>query len=569
MKSWSKIWLPLLVALLPAALVTVPHDWHYLPIHALLLGMVLASAWYGSWVEISLHDSIAYRTFLMLVVSLGLTWALYREAPSVNWWVIDDHEIHQLIGSGPRISAAQGLELMANHIEVCAPSWHHPRYRPAYYSLRILEAVAWGKDVQGWLFVRCGLFAFSLLLVFDLLRRWLGFASATMAVTMLSVLRMWPELVVRLGPSESYAAPACSVFAWCAAYILRNSSLQNRLAWIGLAASSMIAIGTKENFLILAPLSLLLAAYLRRNGQLRATGVAAVTSVCLVAMLVTSVVAVGILNNGGRDIYQRPVGFTGLVREGASNPAYLWLKFVVRSSPIFILTCWLAAKCWRLRSSDSPQRTRFALGLVLALVALSQFYFYRGDVFRKNRYDLPYVPLVCVLAIGLLEYNSRWPVGDPLRRRALRRLLVPGALAITAMAMGGDRTRLIAHEHSVATTLYSTRLQTVVEACRQDEDRPVMFVVNEFVDFEAIVSVSRYLKSKNIGNPLHLRPVEHLKSSSLMGQVTLDFFALVSMQGTADGVFTACDQLPSDAKPIEVWFSKDPPVETVDAFRAH
>lgn len=568
MKSWSKIWLPLLVACLPAALVTVPHEWHYLPVHAALLGMVLASAWYGAWIEINLHDSIAYRTFLMLVVSLGLTWALYREAPSVNWWVIDDHEIHHLIGSQSRVSAAEGLGLMANHIEVCAPSWHHPRYRPAYYSLRILEAVVWGKDIQGWLFVRCGLFAFSLLLVFDLLRRWLGFASATMAVTMLSVLRMWPELVVRLGPSETYAAPACAAFAWCAAYILRNSSLPNRLAWVGLAASAIVAIGTKENFLILAPLSLLLAAHLRRNGHLRGTGVAAVASVCLAATL-TSVVAVGIFNNGGRDIYQRSVGFTGLVNEGAANPAYLWLKFIVRSSPVFLLTGWLAIKSWRLRSSDSPQRIRFALGLVLALVALSQFYFYRGDVFRKNRYDLPYVPLVCMLAIGLLEYSSRRPVADPLRRRALRRLLVPGALAITAMAMGGDRTRLIAHEHSVATSLYASRLQAVVAACRQSEDRPIIFVVNQFVDFEAIVSVGRYLRSSNVSNPLHLRPVKHLEPNSLLDQHTLDFFNTASTQGTADGVFTACEPFPSDAKPIEVWFSKDPPAESVDAFRAH
>ena len=122
---------------------------------------------------------------------------------------------------------------------------------------------------------------------------------------------------------------------------------------------------------------------------------------------------------------------------------------------------------WRDRSHWPHRRTVVpAVGAVLGLVALSQFFFYRGEVFKKCRYDFPFVPVVCVLLLGLLVAASQWRQGGPLIRRLRRRLLVPGTLAVLALAIGGDHSRAATHTYVTATTTFSDTIQKVARDCR-------------------------------------------------------------------------------------------------------
>jgi hypothetical protein len=568
--QWIRMTLPAAVAMLPAAIVSLPHDWRFLPVHIALLSVVLALAWHAPRIDWNLRGSPLYCAFLMLFASTALTYALYREAPLANWWIIDDHEIHTAIGPHQRLGIADAWAHAAMHPEICAPTSTNTRYRPTYFLLRIFETFVWGKSVQPWLLARCALFAFTIVLAFDLLRQWLGFTTASIAVAIFSVLRMWPELVVRLGPAETYAAPACAVFAWCAVAILRRQPLPGAVAWSGLAISAVVAMGTKENFLILAPLAILLAGLQWRSGELRVSGIASVVAICLMATLVAGVVGLGIYNNGGRDVYQRSVGLSGLVREGATFQVYAWLKVVAKALPLMAVTGWLALKYWRLRAAgDSPLRTRVAVGLVLVFVAWSQFFFYRGEVFRRSRYDLPFVPIVGILAIGFLEYRSRWPSADPLRRRALRRLLLPGALALTALALGGDRTRHVAHAHREQTNVFAERMQAIIQACRKDQNRPVVFVANTLHDFEPVWSFTAYLRGAALTNPIHLRPVREFEIKDGLARTIRDFYDEASSRGHERLTISPWASLAEGSMPIEVWFSVDPPEGKPAAFRGH
>ena len=80
------------------------------------------------------------------------------------------------------------------------------------------------------------------------------------AVAVFAALWMWPEIVNQLGSGETYAMPALALFAWCAVDIVRGTGGRTGLAWLGMTIASLVAIGSKENFVVLAPLTLVVAA---------------------------------------------------------------------------------------------------------------------------------------------------------------------------------------------------------------------------------------------------------------------------------------------------------------------
>jgi hypothetical protein len=500
---------PYAAACLPALLLSLPHDWRFAPLHAAVFALALVLAWRARLVDRQLEDRSGLRWLLMACAAAAICWLLFGASPSATWGIIDDHEIHSMIGAGrDRIPLGELPGLIAGHPEIASPTFTSTRYRPAYYLLRLGEAAAWGRWSGGWMITRLVLFTFTALLGFDLLRQWLGFVGGGIALAVFASLWMWPEIVIQLGPPECYAAPAVVAFAWCVVHILRAGSAAGAAPWAGLTLAAIVAIGAKENFVILAPLTILVAATEWWRGRLTAAAVGACAVVSAAALWVAFVVGAGIAANGGRDVYQRPVGFAGFARGGEGSSGRALRKLAGYGVPLLAVAAGLGIAAWRSRLARPRLAVVCAVGATLAVTALSQFFFYRGEVFKKCRYDLPFVPLVVILLIGGLVLASMWRSGGPAVRRMRRRLLVPGTLAIAAIALGGDHARAVTRGYADRTQAFFTRLDALATACRAAPERPVVFGIetDPAANYEATLSVPTYLRSFGVANALFLDP---------------------------------------------------------------
>lgn len=545
---------PVAAACLPAFLVALPHEWRFAPLHAAVFALALALAWHAPLVDRLLEARPRLRWLLMACAVAAVSWLLFGASPTASWGIIDDHEIHAMIGAGrERIPAGELPGLIARHPEIASPPFTSTRYRPAYYLLRLGEAAAWGRSSDGWMITRLVLFAFTALLGFDLLRQWLGFVSGGVALAMFASLWMWPEIVIQLGPPECYAAPAVVAFAWCAVHIIRSGTTAGAAPWAGLTLAALVAIGAKENFVILAPLAVLVAAYEWWRGRLTASAVVACIVVTVAAVWVAFVVGAGITANGGRDVYQRPVGLAGFARGGEGTSRRALRKIAGYGLPLFVAAGGLGFAAWRSRTAQPRQAVVYAIGAILALTALSQFFFYRGEVFKKCRYDLPFVPLVVILFIGGLVLLSRWRSGSPSQRRMRRRLLVPGTLAIAACVLGGDHARAVTREYAARTQAFSTRLEALAAACRADPERPVVFRIgtDPAATYEATLSVPTYLRSFGASNALFLDPVG-IPLPENAAAATWQERDLAAAARSGGHRFTPWERLPAAPPPIDV-----------------
>jgi len=563
--------LAILTAVLPAALLSMPHDWRFLPLHVGLVGATLALAWWAPAIDRFLEEKPALRWAILAAGAVLATAALFGEAPRATWGAIDDHAIHTLIGPGrERLPREDVMPMLARHPECGSPTASQTRYRPAYYAFYLGQAAAFGKNPWPWFAVRLGLCALTATLAFDLLRRWLGMVAGATALACLAALWMWFDIFGRLGSGETYAAPAVAAFVWCAVAILQAGGQAGWLPWGGLALSALVAIGSKENFVILAPLTVLVAAIDRRHGARGWAGALASVLVCAAVAVVIGVVAVGIANNGGRDVYQRSVGLAGLLDIGDPAARRTLRKFVTYGLPLGAGFAWAALGwAWSPGTAAGEHRRRWcAVAAILCLAGLSQVAFYRGDVFKKCRYDLPLVPIVGTLAIGLLAAAAQGRYGPPHLRSIRRRLLVPGALAAGALAFGGDHTRAATRAYVSETNKFYRAIQDIAVASRTDATRPVAFIVpgDPKASYEPILSTAAYLRSCGVANPLHLEGDGFIGDQGSAG-ASWQARELADVRRSGGGDFQPAPDLGHDTDRIEVWFATDPPPGRVGAFR--
>lgn len=562
--------LPMLAAVLPVALVALPHDWRFVPVHGAVFVAVLAIAWRGRLVDRTLEGVPRWRWLLMAAVSTAMVWTLVGASPQANWGMIDDHEIQDFIGPGrDRIPFDELPDLLAVHPEIGSPPFTIPRYRPTYYILRFVECSAWGRHVEPWMILRLSLFVLTATLAFDLLRQWLGFTAGGVALAFLASLWMWPKIFVTLGPAEAYAAPAVMCFAWIATRILRGPTAAGAGLWAGMAAAALIALGAKENFVILAPLAALLGGIEWYRGRLRFSGTIACGSVVLAALWVAAVVGISIAAQGGRDLYDRPLGLSGFVRSGDGSSLRAIRKLAGYGLPLVVATAWMAAAWWRGRATAAEgRRTLLAVGGVLGIAAISQFVFYRGEVFKKCHYDLPFVPLVCAIEIGMLTAVAGWRGGSAADRRIRRRLVVPGVLAVAAIAVGGDHARHYTRAYVRETAAFTGMIDQVSAICRAEPDRPVeFFILGDLSgNHEPLHSVVRFLRARSVDNSFFLNPTG-LPGGEDVPRASRRDREIVALSRIGGQSFEPWVQLPQDAFPITVCFSGDAPVDRVPVFR--
>ena len=85
---------------------------------------------------------------IIVVASVVITFLLIREDLDARWGLLDDHEIMSFLGSDREATLAEfGPLLMSTEVGRIGTA---TRFRPSYYSMRIVETIAWGDSARLW-----------------------------------------------------------------------------------------------------------------------------------------------------------------------------------------------------------------------------------------------------------------------------------------------------------------------------------------------------------------------------------------------------------------------------------
>lgn len=423
---------------------------------------------------------------------------------SAKLGLIDDHEVALFLGSKGKIEVTE-IPRLVDSTEI-GQYGHALRYRPVYYTLRIVETAIWRDNAQLWYGMRYVLLVLSMVILWKIVAKFFPQIIAYLFVFALFTLPFWPDILTRLGPSEIYAVPALMLFVYGFIKMWqgeREGLWQTCLGYI-------ICVGSKENFLILLPILLLL--FSRRLYQRRVSKEELIAYiVCILFTLLIGTEVVIATKTAGVDIYGTQISYLQRIKT-----LYAYKRYIVETRHLqFVIVAFFGgillflanirkvgiSKTWR----SSLTIHLLLLGIIAAVVA-SQSIFYNNALPTNGRYDFPGIPLFSVLnlvafhmIISLLPLSKKvcWIKG-------LLYLGLAGYLIYIILGKGYNPLRNQARNNAVITSVFAQKLDLTANVLRQNPDIPLVMISRNYLNFEPIVSLSRYLTSRGVTNVIML-----------------------------------------------------------------
>lgn len=280
------------------------------------------------------RDTAGWLIGLCYAVVIAYTWFMWGGLIHAKWGAIDDHEIMWMIGNHARLDPSRLGDTLA-HTELASDATI-ARFRPAYFTLRAMEAVVWGKSAALWYAARIGI---ALLLAVTLVYFCLPVAgvwlTAAFVIFAMSA-PYWSDIFARAGPAETYVVLGVCLMALAWGRTRRETLTLGRAC--GLAAGAMIASGSKENMLLLGIVPL----WLLVTRRVRVTPAARAVMAGTLAFMIWIGVTVGLrIARTGTDIYNNDASVQGraaVILSLLQRPVIqLWLAALL----VAAVACWL------------------------------------------------------------------------------------------------------------------------------------------------------------------------------------------------------------------------------------
>ncbi len=454
---------------------------------------------FRSWTEL-IQEGIPWRerrcsTLFMAVVMLFFSFLLFGANLRAQWWIIDDHEIMWIIGTGERLSIQQYVpKLMQTELN---PRSQFPRFRPVDYVLKLGEAMIWGKDPTPWYLLRICLFAFLGLALWYVMARWIGLVlSGFLSVFALGA-AYWADIVARLGASEIYGAFGLALFVLGAERLRRRG--RQSAGWILLGLGTIVGAGSKENFLFLViPLLALLAwsAWEHTAGKIAwlAAASAVAFSVWIAVVTTRRVALLGAdVYNSSSDVGMR---LTGVLR-GLAQPSLIAVGVLP----------WLFFGLYILARNRQPALSRLSgiagmCTLLILAVVLSQLFFYNGDWPVGNRYDFPGMLAWPLALFVLVWYFQRLTATLQLPKGLLRvaRVTILMLCLLAAVSRVGDvrYVRQSSLDNVRRTVRFTQEIAALSELAKEHPGYAFVFTANDTWDYEPVFSYPRFLAAQGV-----------------------------------------------------------------------
>lgn len=412
--------------------------------------------------------------------------------------MIDDHEIPMYLGSDRKITL-QEFPSIINKTEV--GKWGSSvRYRPSYFVTRAIETAIWRDNASLWYFARFLLLVISLWVGWTLLSGIFPSTIAYIAVFYLMTLNFWPDILTRLGPAEIYAVPSTLIFLYG---IKNDRPLLTTLGYL-------VSIGTKENFLILFPILVGWNLYLYLNKKLTLKVILSTIIMVLYTVLIVGAIFFA-TGKSGVDVYGAHISYSLRIREFLTMIPILITKYYL-TLPLLItgvatLNIALVGILYGRTKMLSQKSGTYVVFIFTALMVIaSQYIFYNNQIPSNWRYDYPVMlmyPLVHFFAIKiLLIFLKRYQNSElPTYLLYLSMFLVLGN---EVLKTGFGHIQKAAALNSQVTNNFYSEVMLLKNSNLINGETKIVINSEQYIDFEAISSISRYLNYYTSHGPIVL-----------------------------------------------------------------
>lgn len=493
----------------------------------------------------------------VVVGSIGLAFFLYGQTTKAQWGMIDDHEIVHFLGSDRAMHVREFWPRLME-TEVGSPG-KFPRYRPAYYSLRLIETILWGDSVKLWYTARLVIAAVVFALTWLALIRWIGFGHGLLVMVWTFTYPYWADIFCRLGPSETYASLGLAICVYGVVQIAaphQPSFARAAIMWILVCLGVSIAAGSKENFLVIVPVVWVVGAVMWRRYKCRWFVIGGAAIVTSLSMLIVGAVIMAI-SRTGHDVYSGKVSLTdrlmlfGIGRYGLVRSCYWYMK---RWQVIGCMICACAVLGVIIRRRTLPSYVFHAgvMSMGLVLFYAMQYFFYSGGVPSGVRYDFP-----AMVVVPMFWATAGWMLGmagDDLGGRAVGgcvRLCMSVVIAtVVAMSGAACAIRQSAERTVHDTSRFVAQVTNVASILRASRGVPLTLLAAGSLDYEKVYSVERFLRYYGVTNDIYVEVAARMSgrmSRSLDAELAHELECL--SESGKDGVF-----MPIASRP-GVWYT--------------
>jgi hypothetical protein len=444
------------------------------------------------------------------IVGIGLAIFMIGKLVFSGFSILDDHAIADWLGPQRHVGLGDFWR-MFDTTEL-AQYGTSQRYRPFMYFMIIFETLAWGTHPAAfhaleviWLCVFLWAAAWASF-------RTIGFIGGLGVLFLIANGRYWGNIFTHSTlVSEQPAAMGLGLivfgfgllFSWFVHADRRRIDFPVLLIVLG----GFVCLGSKENFMPMLGLDILLVATVARLGKIRM----ATLAVCTVLILLDIAIVYGIIvANIGRatDIY------------GADNSIGYRLR-MIHHSPLFLnaliaMACGIAAAAWgwrRMRAKDDADARSFlALGALLIFAGLYltwEIFFYVGRLPAGQRYDFPALLINPILAGSALYAATFWCARVNWLRQNFSPLALRACFALLILNIATvyyDRHKLLSVRDAIQISNNHTKLMRAdLERGRvlavQHPDWPIIVAPTQPLNYEAVVSFPIWMHFFGMSNP--------------------------------------------------------------------
>jgi hypothetical protein len=460
------------------------------------------------WEDFSTVTVPRRRVIAFLVVVFGFlaSVALIGGLSQSKIGLTDENDLPQYVGTTGRLAFSQIPRLLFEKTEI-GQFGQSQRFRPVYYLSRLVETALWGLDGGSWYRWRIAMFGLVIAAMCWLYIECTGLVLGTLFTAFTLSFAMWVDIWTRsTGTNEQYAAFGCAIYALAAWQFVRRWRADERLnaSCLAMAAGAIIAMGSKENMLILElPLVAVLAAGLwyRRLGPISA--IALSVAIAFGVWIAASIV-VYFLGAKVEDIYGNSV-HGGLFRAK-------WMVLVYAGA--FLAAIDLFATDLVLRKlGDNEKLKRFRsrawryslYASVIAGVFVFNFIFYTGGIPAGGRYDFPAVlalpALLILLLDGLTEKAGLFGFGL-IAKKAIG--LVLAIVLVVSTARAPWALPAAAKANAARNSAFDAGLREAQRMTREHPQWPIFIKSFNYLDYEVIQALGFFFIAKSINNPRYL-----------------------------------------------------------------
>ncbi len=456
--------------------------------------------------------------------------------------MIDDHEIAMFLGADGVIKPT---EIPSVIMSTEVGKWGtYLRYRPSYYSLRVIESALWRDNATLWYFSRYLMLVFGMWIGWKIAAIYFPKIVAYIFIFYLMTIPFWSDLLTRLGPSEIYGIIAIPLFV----YGIIRSKL-----WM-IATGYVVAIGAKENFLILFPILLLYVIYRIYKKLITHREVVVYGLISLYTLFIVLAIAKATAS-AGADIYGASISYSDRFAL-----LYSYKRYIVESRHLQLALMVFTAGTMNLgvmiyqKGLAILRRNiivnHLLVALVVGILIISQYIFYNSQIPSNIRYDFPVMllfPILQMIAVSLAIKLLPPKILGAKISLIVYLMVFAGMLSII-VKRGYSPLQQQAQKITDTTQIFQQQLSIVETKLLTDPATSLVFVSEGYLDFEPIVSVSRFLTSRKINNKfiLDYHPKEKIKDPMILDDRLRD---VMKGQVGNDGIFDRFTEYEIDGKP--------------------